>query len=111
MAPAPITPIQKGAAAYPARLRPVRRQLAASRPPTFQYPSTAPAPKLDTTYPVVKDASRGARASRGNAKLARSDGHATPSKPSGSPRLTKARKLSARSAKDRWFREPLTAGA
>ncbi|GGK35011.1 hypothetical protein GCM10008955_31210 [Deinococcus malanensis] len=54
-----------------------------------------PLRKLAVRYPAVaKEASR-PRAPRGTSKELRIEGHETPSRPSGSPRLKKARKASS----------------
>ena len=50
-----------------------------------------PAPTLEIRYPVVARVSTKPTAPTGTPKSARIDGQATPSRPSGSPRLAKPR--------------------
>ena len=50
---------------------------------------TRPLTALDTKYPLANVASSSPSASSGKSNVARIDGQATPSNPSGKPRLTK----------------------
>jgi hypothetical protein len=90
-APRAISSSQLVVLAYPSSARPVSAQLAPTRVPTFRKRAAWPLEKLEATYPAVVEISNAPTASSRKPKVPRIEGQATPSSPSGRPRLMKAR--------------------
>src|SRR5207245_4272080 len=89
--PASIKGHQPGARAKPKALAAYARLLHRSSHPAPTRAAAGPLPRLATRWPPIMTRIRLPKPLTGNAKSRRTDGHATPSAPSGSPRAAKAR--------------------